>query len=55
MVARNSRLQREDALAGNISPHERGVTMRVRPDDGSKDWAELYARTLRVPVHGSLA
>ena len=42
---------RADALAGNIPAYERGVTMHVRPDDGSKDWANLYARALHAPVH----
>lgn len=40
----------DDCWAGNQPVQERGVTMEVRPDDGSKDWAELYARTLSGPV-----
>jgi L-alanine-DL-glutamate epimerase-like enolase superfamily enzyme len=45
---------RADGLAGNIPAQERGARMRVRPDDGSKEWADLYARAERGPVHGSL-
>jgi L-alanine-DL-glutamate epimerase-like enolase superfamily enzyme len=33
-----------DCWAGNQPVQERGVTMEVRPDDGSREWAELYAR-----------
>lgn len=40
----------EDFLAGNQPVQERGVRMEVRLDDGSKDWAELYARAERGPV-----
>jgi hypothetical protein len=29
---------------------ERGVTTEVRPDDGSKEWADLYARASVAPV-----
>jgi L-alanine-DL-glutamate epimerase-like enolase superfamily enzyme len=43
----------EEALAGNIPAHERGVTTQVRPDDGSAEWADLYARAERGPVHES--
>ncbi|MBL7199199.1 MAG: mandelate racemase/muconate lactonizing enzyme family protein [Anaerolineae bacterium] len=39
-----------DGLAGNIPAQERGVSMQVRPDDGSAEWAELYARAERAPV-----
>lgn len=39
-----------DCLHGNVPVQERGVTMEVRPDDGSKEWAELYARAERAPV-----
>jgi L-alanine-DL-glutamate epimerase-like enolase superfamily enzyme len=39
-----------DCLAGSVPVQERGVTMEVRPDDGSKEWADLYARTERGPV-----
>jgi L-alanine-DL-glutamate epimerase-like enolase superfamily enzyme len=45
---------RADALAGNIPAYERGTTMRVRPDDGSREWTELYARAQRSPVQGRL-
>jgi L-alanine-DL-glutamate epimerase-like enolase superfamily enzyme len=41
----------DDFLAGNQPVQERGVTMEVRPDDGSPAWAELYERALRAPVH----
>jgi L-alanine-DL-glutamate epimerase-like enolase superfamily enzyme len=50
----STRRVREDALAGNIPACERGVTMRVRPDDGSRDWAELYTRAQRAPVQERL-
>ena len=40
-----------DAKAGNIPAQERGVSTVVRPDDGSPDWADLYARAERAPVH----
>ena len=50
----STRQVREDALAGNIPVNERGVKMQVRPDDGSKEWAELYTRAQRSPVQQSL-
>jgi L-alanine-DL-glutamate epimerase-like enolase superfamily enzyme len=40
----------DDFWAGNQPAQERGVTMEVRADDGSKEWAELFARALRRPV-----
>jgi L-alanine-DL-glutamate epimerase-like enolase superfamily enzyme len=40
----------DDFLAGNQPAQERGATMEVHPDDGSPEWAELYARALRAPV-----
>lgn len=40
-----------DGQAGNIPAQERGVRMDVRPDDGSKEWADLYARAEQGPVH----
>ncbi|HET6384296.1 MAG TPA: mandelate racemase/muconate lactonizing enzyme family protein [Armatimonadota bacterium] len=40
----------DDCMAGNQPTQERGVTMEVHPDDGSKEWAELYARTEAGPV-----
>jgi len=39
-----------DFLAGNQPAQERGVTTEVRPDDGSKEWADLYARAEQAPV-----
>ena len=29
---------------------ERGARMHVRKDDGSREWADLYARAERAPV-----
>ncbi|MBA3945599.1 MAG: mandelate racemase/muconate lactonizing enzyme family protein [Herpetosiphonaceae bacterium] len=40
----------DNFLLGNQPAQERGVTMEVRPDDGSPEWAELYARAQRAPV-----
>jgi hypothetical protein len=42
---------REDAQQGNIPAHERGVTMKVWRDDGSKEWAALHARVQSGPVN----
>jgi hypothetical protein len=39
-----------DCSAGNQPVQERGARMEARSDDGSTEWAELYARTLRGPV-----
>jgi hypothetical protein len=39
-----------DAQSGSIPAQERGVMMEVRADDGSPEWAELYARAERGPV-----
>ncbi|HEY3288941.1 MAG TPA: enolase C-terminal domain-like protein [Anaerolineae bacterium] len=39
-----------DAFNGSIPTQERGVRMHVRPDDGSADWADLYARAAIAPV-----
>jgi L-alanine-DL-glutamate epimerase-like enolase superfamily enzyme len=39
-----------DAKLGSIPAQERGVTMQVRPDDGTRDWSELYERASREPV-----
>ncbi len=39
-----------DFLAGNQPAQERGVTLEVRSDDGSKEWADLYARAEQAPV-----
>jgi L-alanine-DL-glutamate epimerase-like enolase superfamily enzyme len=41
----------DDGQAGNIPAQERGVTMEVHPDDGSTEWAKLYARAEISPVH----
>ena len=40
----------EDFRAGNQPIQERGVKMEVHPDDGSPEWADLYARARRSPV-----
>jgi L-alanine-DL-glutamate epimerase-like enolase superfamily enzyme len=42
---------REDAQVGNIPAQERGVRTEVRADDGSPEWAELYAQAQASPVH----
>ena len=39
-----------DFWAGNQPVHEHGVSMEVRPDDGSPEWAALYARAQRGAV-----
>jgi hypothetical protein len=41
---------RRDALSGSIPAQERGVTLQVRPDDGSPEWRKLYARAEQGPV-----
>jgi hypothetical protein len=40
-----------DFLAGNHPVQERGVRMDVSVDDGSPEWADLYARASLGPVH----
>ncbi|MDZ4718593.1 MAG: mandelate racemase/muconate lactonizing enzyme family protein [Roseiflexaceae bacterium] len=40
----------DDFWAGNQPVQERGVRMEVHPDDGSPEWAELYARALLGPI-----
>lgn len=40
----------DDAMAGNIPVQERGVRMEVHADDGTPEWAELYARAEKAPV-----
>jgi L-alanine-DL-glutamate epimerase-like enolase superfamily enzyme len=40
----------DDCAMGNQPAQERGVTMEVHPDDGTKEWADLYARTEIGPV-----
>jgi L-alanine-DL-glutamate epimerase-like enolase superfamily enzyme len=44
----------EDAKWGNMPAQEPGVTMKVWRDDGSKEWADLYARAESGPVHGNM-
>jgi L-alanine-DL-glutamate epimerase-like enolase superfamily enzyme len=39
-----------EAHSGGIPAQERGVKMEVRADDGSPEWADLYARAERGPV-----
>jgi hypothetical protein len=39
-----------DAKLGSIPAQERGVTMQVQPDDGTKEWSDLYERASREPV-----
>jgi len=41
----------DDGQSGNIPAQERGVTMKVTPDDGTPEWADLYARAQAAPVH----
>lgn len=40
----------EDFLAGNQPVQERGVRMEIALDDGTKEWAEMYARVQAGPV-----
>ena len=40
----------DDGHAGNIPAQERGARMQVRADDGSAEWAALYARAEQGPV-----
>ena len=40
----------DDCYVGNQPAQERGVRMEVRADDGTQEWADLYARTERGPV-----
>ena len=44
-----------DFLAGNQPVQERGARLRVSPDDGSREWADLYARATRAPVRDRVA
>jgi L-alanine-DL-glutamate epimerase-like enolase superfamily enzyme len=39
-----------DFRAGNQPAQERGVRLETRPDDGTPEWADLYARVSRAPV-----
>ena len=41
----------DDALNGTIPPQARGVRMEIAPDDGTPEWADLYARAENAPVH----
>jgi hypothetical protein len=40
----------DDCARGNQPAQERGVRMSARADDGSKEWADLYARVEAAPV-----
>jgi L-alanine-DL-glutamate epimerase-like enolase superfamily enzyme len=40
----------DDFLAGNQPAQEPGATMEVHPDDGTPEWADLYARAAIAPV-----
>lgn len=40
----------DDCWVGNQPAQERGATMEVHADDGSKEWADLYARVEQGPV-----
>ena len=40
----------DDFLMGNQPAQERGVRMAVHPDDGTPEWADLYARVQRGPL-----
>jgi len=40
----------DDCWRGNQPVQERGVRMHVTPDDGSKEWADLYSRVETAPV-----
>jgi hypothetical protein len=41
----------DDGQAGNIPAQDREVRMEVHPDDGTPEWADLYARAEQNPVH----
>jgi L-alanine-DL-glutamate epimerase-like enolase superfamily enzyme len=41
----------DDAFNGTIPAQARGVRMEVAPDDGTPEWADLYARAEKAPVH----
>ncbi len=41
----------DDAFNGTIPAQARGVRMEVTPDDGTPEWADLYARAEKAPVH----
>ncbi len=40
----------EDALRGNLPLFPPGVTLTVRDNDGTKEWADLRSRCLKSPV-----
>ncbi len=40
----------DDCWRGNQPVQERGVRMQATPDDGSKEWAEMWARAELAPV-----
>lgn len=40
----------DDFLVGNQPVQERGVKMETTPDDGSRDWSNLYMQAERAPV-----
>ncbi|MCU0521806.1 MAG: mandelate racemase/muconate lactonizing enzyme family protein [Anaerolineae bacterium] len=44
-----------EAFQGSIPAQARGVTMRVTADDGTSEWATLYARAQRAPVQDRAA
>jgi len=37
-------------MAGNDPAQEPGVRLEIRNDDGSPEWADLYARVQKSPV-----
>jgi hypothetical protein len=41
----------DEAHSGSIPAQARGARLAVRPDDGSPEWAELYARARQGAVH----
>ncbi|MCW5854340.1 MAG: enolase, partial [Anaerolineae bacterium] len=45
----------DDFLMGNQPAQERGVRMAVHPDDGTAEWADLYARVQAGPVRDQRA
>ena len=40
----------DDCALGNQPVQERGARMEVTPDDGSRAWADMYARVEKAPV-----
>ncbi len=52
-VAHYARMQQcwDDFARGHLPAQERGVALEVRPEDGSADWADLYARASLAPVY----